>query len=433
MIRRVHESANANLQSPPVSHSSRVLRIILLVSCAHALVHLLEQSIASVEQVISSDYSLDMEQSGLLGFALRLPYGIGALFAGLLADRFGEKRILVLYLSGAALVCLSFPLTANARAVYVQLFSLGAFASMYHPAGLALLANQTRPAERARALGVHGIFGSLGIASAPFIAGLMLTVRPGDWRGYYVLLAVVSGTLALLVWLLLKPEKPEAVQAEARRVALLTGAQPGVTHELSFQFIPYALLVLGAGAAGAIYGGVLHFLPRYLKEAGVLALLGDLDDAAIGNYAAAIALACGAFGQWTAGRLATPSRLPGLLALVYASNIPFLIWMTWAEGTTRLVAACLWAFFHFMNQPLYNSLIPEFIPPRRRSVGFGFSNMMGFGVGAIGPYFVGKFDDRFQDYTIGYSALAILALIAAILPLPLLVHRFSTREHNRGN
>ena len=83
-----------------------------------------------------------------------------------------------------------------------------------------------------------------------------------------------------------------------------------------------------------------------------------------------------------------------------------------------------------MNQPLYNSLLPEFLPRNRRSVGFGFSNMMGFGIGAFGPLLVASFDERFADYTISYSALAGLALAATVLPLPLLSRKFARREHH---
>lgn len=422
--------------------SNHVVRIILLVSCAHALVHLLEQSIASVEQVISSEFSLTLKQSGFLGSALRLPYGIGAFFAGLLADRFGEKRILVLYLFGSAIVSVSFVASGGASVIYCQLFAMGAFASMYHPAGLSLLAHETTPATRARALGIHGIFGSLGIASAPFMAGLMLSVRPGDWRGYYVLLGVVSFSLAMLVWVFLRP-KPRPAVADQPPAAPIdddsaAGAEqsvdaPSRESTLQFQLWPYTALVLGTALGGTIYGAVLHFLPRYLKESGALAPLEGLigrpiADEALGNYAAAVALICGAFGQWTAGRMAKPRTLPLLLSAVYVANIPFLVWMTFAEGGQRLLAACLWAFVHFMNQPLYNSLIPEFLPRRRLSVGFGFSNMMGFGVGAFGPPLVALFDERFADYTVSYSALAVLAFMAALLPLPLMFSRFAQRE-----
>ena len=55
------------VQGPFVPRSNPVVRIILLVSCAHALVHLLEQSIASVEQVISTEFTLSFKESGFLG------------------------------------------------------------------------------------------------------------------------------------------------------------------------------------------------------------------------------------------------------------------------------------------------------------------------------------------------------------------------------
>lgn len=416
--------------------SSRVFRIILLVSCAHALVHLLEQSIASVEQVISKDFELNLQQSGWLGTALRLPYGLGAFLSGLLADRFGEKRILVLYLFGSAIVSVSFLGSGTASVVYTQLFSLGAFASMYHPAGLALLANETTPLQRARALGTHGVFGSLGIASAPFLAGLVLSFRPDGWRGYYLGLGILSGLLGVLIWSLLKPSSRQPALSDCEADDSGTYKQKTDTvpeQRVLFQLGPYTLLVIGTALGGTVYGGVLHFLPRYLKETGTFGRLEHLTgmtiaDAAIGNYAAALALICGAFGQWAAGRIAKPGTLPVLLALVYAANIPFLIWMTVADGWQRLAAACLWAFFHFMNQPLYNSLLAEFLPQNRRSAGFGFSNMMGFGVGAVGPPLVAFFDERFSDYTYSYCALAVLAFLASLLPLPLLSAKFAKRQ-----
>ena len=94
--------------------------------------------------------------------------------------------------------------------------------------------------------------------------------------------------------------------------------------------------------------------------------------------------------------------------------------MAYGDGTQRLLAACLWAFFHFMNQPIYNSLLPEFLPVHRRSAGFGLSNLMGFGVGSLGPWLLGQFDQHFEDYTVGYLLLAVFALVAALLPLPIL-------------
>ncbi len=402
-----------------MSRPSSLILIILLVSAAHATVHLLEQSIASVELVICADFGLRMKESGGFGFALRLPYGIGAVFAGLLADRFGEKRILVLYLLGAAGACFGFRTAGHPAALSVLLVSLGAFASMYHPAGLALLANSTTPATRARALGLHGVFGSLGIASAPFIAGLVLRLRDGAWQDYYTLLGSISLVLGLVIlWRLHPPPAPARLKTTAEHRA--------ARH--SYQWVPYLLLVSSAAISGLIYGGVLHFLPRYLEESGTFRALAGDTMASAGNFAAALALACGAAGQWSAGRIAVARILPIQLAGVYASNIPLLIWMAYADGVWRLAAAGLWAFFHFMNQPLYNALVSEFMAVGRRSFGFGFSNMMGFGVGAIGPGLVAYYDESVRGYTNGYLFMAVLAVAAALIPLAVLSNHIAVRE-----
>lgn len=413
----------------------RVLKIVLLISCAHALVHLLEQSIASVETVISTEYQLTQTQSGYLGSALRFPYGLGAILAGLLADRIGGKRVLLLYLFGAAIVCASFLLSRSSGMVYGQLFALGSLASIYHPAGLGLLANETTVRNRSRALGLHGIFGSIGIASAPFLAAVMLSIRPGEWRTYYLLLATLSLCLGLLIWWNLKPTVHEVPSVEdepgqdnGKRFALAMSPS-----EVSFQLRPYLMMIFSGACGGIVYGGVLHFLPRYLQDAGdgqlpFLSADSSLSLSVVGNYAAALALVCGAFGQYTAGRWATPRKLPRQIAMAYAFNIPFLLWMTVAEGPWRLAAACLWAFVHFMNQPLYNSLLSEFVPRHRRSVGFGISNMLGFGIGALGPPLVAWFGIFFEDYTSSYGVLAGFALIASMMVLPLMNPKIAQRE-----
>lgn len=402
-----------------MNRPSNLFLIILLVSAAHATVHLLEQSIASVEMVICSDFDLDLRDSGWFGFALRLPYGMGAIFAGLLADRYGEKRILVCYLLVAALTCFGFSAATDAGMVYVLLVGLGTCASMYHPAGLALLANSTTPASRARALGIHGVFGSLGIASAPFLAGLVLTIRAGAWKEYYLLLGLVSASLGVVIYQRLHPPPKPGPTATER---------PVYHDPHRFQWLPYLLLVSSAAISGLIYGGVLHFLPRYLEESGTLQFIVGDSEASAGNFAAAIALACGAAGQWAAGRIAIARLLPVQLAMVYASNAPLLIWMTYADGTTRLIAAGVWAFFHFMNQPLYNALVAEFMSVGRRSFGFGFSNMMGFGVGAVGPSLIARYDSPLHDYTHGYLVLAGVAVAAGIVPLAVLSSNIATRE-----
>ena len=58
--------------------SPATFRLILLVSCAHALVHVFELSLPSVEQMIGGEFGVGKDRTGLLGTVWRIPFGLGA-------------------------------------------------------------------------------------------------------------------------------------------------------------------------------------------------------------------------------------------------------------------------------------------------------------------------------------------------------------------
>ena len=152
-----------------------LLRVILLVSCAHALVHLYELSLPSVEQDIAlefygQDTQLGKRHIGEMANLWRLAFGFGALLAGWLIDRVGPRRMLAVYLLGCGITCFTAALSWNTGALYVSMFLMGSFGSIYHPAGLTLISQKVPDESRTWALGIHGIFGSIGIGVAPLLA-----------------------------------------------------------------------------------------------------------------------------------------------------------------------------------------------------------------------------------------------------------------------
>jgi hypothetical protein len=97
------------------------------------------------------------------------------------------------------------------------------------------------------------------------------------------------------------------------------------------------------------------------------------------------------------------------LAKILLVNAPLLAWMAMAEGTMRVLAAGLFALVHFMNQPVYNSLIASYTPRKWRSLCYGFSFMTSFGVGSLGPWAIGNV----ESVQTAYFILATVALAAA--------------------
>lgn len=423
-----------NQETTQLAPRSSQFAIVLVVSCAHAVVHLTEQSFASVEQVVSGEFGLSQQQSGALGSALRLPFGFGAVITGILADRLGASRILTLYLAGVAVVCGSFVFSATPSILWVQLFLLGVFASMYHPAGLSLLTTITTPQSRAKSLGMHGVFGSLGLAAAPAVSFAVLLIPGTTWRTFFLVVASISGVLVFLFRAGIAKygvhsesreptEQTDPAESHEHKDAATSGtvAARSDHHERSperLQVWPFSVLMISSAFSGVVYGGFLHFLTRYLSEIEAFdSLTGNRDSIAM--LQSSLVLVCGMGGQWISGHFATPRRLAGMLSVIYLTNVPLFCWMSTAHGLISLVPCCLLAFVHFMNQPVYNSLLPDYLPLKTRSTWFGFSQMMTFGVGALGPYLVGSF----RDFRNGYFVLAGLSLLAGLLPMAIWAER----------
>jgi MFS transporter, FSR family, fosmidomycin resistance protein len=403
--------------------SRTTLRLILLISCAHALVHVFELALPSVEQMIGQEFEVGTRKTGVLGTVWRVPFGLGAVVTGWLVDRFGSKRLLLIYLAGCAMTAVLASQAQTLDMVFVSMLLMGCFASIYHPAGLAMISHQTTPETRGAALGWHGILGSLGIAGAPFFAGMVFASGDVTWRAYYLLLTIPAGLLFVVMALRLKEERP--AHADLSDVELLCNPDAAIAarspaprlDEETASWKRYAVLVTAGALSGFIYAGFMHFLPRYLDGSGLE--MSGVSAEGMRNRLAAVVLLCGVVGQSLAGRLARPGRLEWLLALILLANAPLLAWMALAEGSWRVAATCALALVHFMNQPVYNSLIAQYVPSHRRSLGYGFSNMAGFSLGGLGPSFAGY---AATDLTT-YGGLAIVAVLAAAVAMILVRYR----------
>ena len=388
-------------------------RLVLLISCAHALVHMFELALPSVEQMIGEDFGVSRKQTGMLGTAWRLPFGFGALLAGWLADRYGSKPMLLVFLGGCIATSLLAFVAPSLSAVFVVMFAMGSFASIYHPVGLALISRETTPENRPAALGWHGILGSIGITAAPLMAAIVFGTTGIGWRDYYVVLCVPATIIALLIAVTLPNGKGR------QKVTLSPNATVSAPEPETARWNSFYLLVAVGALSGFVYAAFVHFLTRYLGDSQVLSSSqfrpAGMSAEGFRNLMAAVVLGFAIAGQAVAGKIARAGRLEPFLAFIMFANVPCLVWMAFADGPWRLVAACSAAFVHFMNQPVYNSLIAQYVPSARRSVGYGFSNMMCFGIGALGPTCAGFMQDDF--YT--YGGMAVVIAIAGCLALGL--------------
>ena len=118
-------------------------------------------------------------------------FGVAALPAGWLGDRWSTLGMMIIFFLGLGASAIFTGFMTTTGGLVLGLALIGLFASIYHPVGMAWLVRNSE--NKGRALGINGVFGSLGVATAALIAGILTDTI--SWRAAFI----VPGVLALIV------------------------------------------------------------------------------------------------------------------------------------------------------------------------------------------------------------------------------------------
>ena len=401
--------------------------IICLISCLHALVHVFELALPSVQDDLKAHYNASDTVIGSLSSAFRWPWGLGALLVGFLVDRFGAPPMLLIYLAGCALLCFLISTVPGLNSLFGMFFVLGLFASIYHPAGLALISLKTSPDQRPMALGIHGVFGSAGIALAPLVFALLQT-KGMQWQDFFWFLGIIGVAGSIIVFALrsyLSIGSP--TQDSGSRAKHASGEQ---ADEPDRGWRSFAVLITLAAIQGMVYSGVITFFKvESFLDAPIFAdLFGqDTDLNSQRSFLMAAIMLFGCVGQFVAGKFGNPKRLEQQLTVITLMNAPFLIGMAMLTAEWAIVSAAIFALVHFMFQPIYNSLVAKYTPREHRSVCYGLNFVMGFGVGSLGAVLAGWIKDATTLNTnYVFAGLSVFASLFGIL-LIIFNHKLSSQ------
>jgi MFS family permease len=161
------------------------------IYAAHGASHGFVLVLPAVLVALRAEFGASFTTLGTIATLSTMLYGLGALPAGLLADRVGAP-VLLRVLAGASAACCA--LAALAPGIWwlaAALALLGAAGALYHPSGLAEVT--LNAPGGGRELGLHGGWGNAGTALAPLLAGAIAAAW--TWRASYGLAAVAAALL----------------------------------------------------------------------------------------------------------------------------------------------------------------------------------------------------------------------------------------------
>jgi predicted MFS family arabinose efflux permease len=152
---------------------------------------------ATLAPVFSAELGLAAGQLGLLAGAYFLGFSVLQLPLGSALDRWGAKRVLMLFLALAVLGCLGFAAAANFTQLLLARFLIGAGVAACLMAPLTCFRRLLSGAAQLRANSWMLMTGSLGMLASTLPVQWLMPVL--GWRGLFV---VVAGLLALAIALI---------------------------------------------------------------------------------------------------------------------------------------------------------------------------------------------------------------------------------------
>jgi NNP family nitrate/nitrite transporter-like MFS transporter len=312
----------------------------------------------------------------LLGSLARLPMGI-------LADRFGARKVLSILMAGVSVPVFLVPQAGTYQALLVTAFFLGLAGSSFS-AGVSYVSRWSPPAKQGGVLGVYGM-GNIGQSAAVFL-GPLLAAAIG-WERVFTGLAGTLLIWALIFWMLARDAPAKgAPKGIGDMVALL------MRERLSWVLSAFYFLTFGGFVAFAIY------LPTLLKDDF------GLTPADAGFRAAGFVILATLLRP-VGGALADKIGGARVLNAVFIGVIPFALLLSWKSMIPFTVGALGCAALLGLGNGAVFKLVPQYFPNETGAV-TGLVGAMGGLGGFFPPLLLGFFRDQTGEVWPGFVLLA---------------------------
>jgi MFS family permease len=385
--------------------------IIVAAGCLIALITFGPRASAGLFQIpMTVQFHWGRDIFGLALAIQNLLWGLGAPFAGAIADRYGTVRVLcvgaILYAAG--LVTMAYattPLQLHLGAGVLIGFGLSACSfNLVLAAFGKLLPEQWRP----MAFGAGTAAGSFGQFLFPPIGNILI-----DTLGWQQALVVFAFTLL--------PILPISIVMATRKTGAAAGAAAAnlpnqtIVQALTeaFKHRSYVLLVLGFFTCGFQLAFITVHMPAYLKDAGLPAWVGGWTLAVIGL--------ANAVGSLSSGWLSTRMPKRHLLAWIYlgrAVAIAAFILLP-PSPTTAITFGIVIGLFWLSTVPPTSSLVMLMFGTKYMAMLYGFAFFSHQVGGFLGVWLGGVLYESMGNYQFVWWLSVALGVASALINLPI--------------
>jgi len=362
-------------------------------TCTHMYTVLYATAVLYLPQVFGLPYGELLTLSSL-GLVL---YGVAALPAGWLGDRWSQVGMMVIFFFGIGVGAIVTGLADGPGMVFWGLTLIGLFAAIYHPVGIAWIVASAR--KQGMSLGINGVFGNVGNSAAPVFVGLMIDYF--SWRAAFVIpgvVAVAAGCALLVAW-----RRGRVADARTDRV-------PPPAREPGDALRVFLILTVTMACSGFVYAGITNTMPKMFEMG-----LGTGPDTSYTRIGLLVSIVSGAasasaiLGGWLADRFSARS----IYLVFWVLQVPLLFVIVSMTGASLLVTALLTLSFNLSFNAAENMLVAQYTPARWRSLAYGAKFVLALGVAGLTVILAGRVFDARGGFDLLFVWLGTAAIVAA--------------------
>ena len=349
---------------------------------------------------ITKRFNVGMTEVGVLFAAFSIASFIGAFPGGALTDRFGRKGIIIFSLISTSVSTVLLGFVDEFQFFLVVAFISGIFSDVGGPAYEAVFMDLLPEEKRASGFGIRRVAFNLAVVIGPVIGGF---IAARSYLALFVLDAVVSGLVALMVFLLI-PETRPALDSVAGQESTAESFAGYFKVLRDGRFIAFTLVSL---LTWLVYMNMNTTLGVYLRDQHGIPESGYGTILAI-NAAMVVLL------QFPISRRIekNPPMLMmalGTLFLAIGTALNGFVGTYWWFA----VAIAILTVGEMISVPISNAVVATFAPEEMRGR-YNFIYGLSWGLSfAVGPYLAGKVMDQYNPDLLWY-ACGILGLLAVL-------------------
>lgn len=359
---------------------------------------------------IGEEFHLNKSESGAVASATLVASALGGIASGVLADRFGRVRMLMISVLTYSVFTALTATSQNLAQLVLWRVLVGIGMGGEWSAGAVLVAETWPAKHRGKAIGLMQSGWAIGYILAAVIGALILP--HWGWRAMFL---VGFAPALLTIWIRRNvPESPtwKGRSTEGpRAIGLLQLFRPPLRNRVLIATATTAALLFS-------YWGLFTWIPTYLSSR-------DSGGAGMGIVKSAawiIPMQIGAFFGYTSfGFLADRfGRKPTFIAFVLGAAMIVPIYGASARSEmTLMVLGPIVGFLGHGYFSLFGAMLAELFPSEIRGTAQGFCYNAGRAASALAPWTIGLLADQHGlGYALGTTSVLYLVGAALVLFLP---------------